>query len=213
MTSPSNIKQTVRRLVQGKMDLQIELGCGNRKRHATAVCIDLIPNECVDIVGDIVEVLTYFPDNCVSAVYAYHCLEHIKDIPSLMTILARIMKAHGQLRVVVPHFSNPYYYSDPTHVTSFGLYTFSYLAKDLLMTRKVPNYLPTYQFDLCRIKLVFKSPRPYYFRYGIKKIFQALFNLNHYFMEFYEENLCYLIPCYEIVYVLKRNENPASEPL
>jgi hypothetical protein len=143
-------------------------------------------------------------------VYAYHCLEHIRELPSLITLLARIMKPQAQLRVVVPHFSNPYFYSDPTHVTPFGLYTFSYLAKDSLMTRKVPNYHDAYLFDLCSVKLVFKSPRPYYFRWGIKRMFQALFNLNHYFMEFYEENLCYLMPCYEIVYELKRNENPAS---
>lgn len=213
MTSPSPIEQTILKLVKNKKDLQLELGCGNRKRHATAVCIDLIPNECVDIVGDILEVLTCFPDNSVSAVYAYHCLEHIRDLPSLMTQLARIMKTQGQLRVVVPHFSNPYFYSDPTHVTPFGLYTFSYLAKDGLMTRKVPNYQHTPQFELSSVKLIFKSPRPFYFRWGIKKLLQALFNLNHYLMEFYEENLCYLIPCYEIVYELRRNENPAPEPL
>ena len=213
MSASSKIKQTVLQLVQEKKDLQLELGCGNRKRHASAICIDLIPHNCVDIVGDIVEILTYFPDKCVSAVYTYHCLEHIKEISSLMTVLARIMKPHGDLRVVVPHFSNPFYYSDPTHVTPFGLYTFSYFSNDNLLSRKVPNYSNSNEFDLGRVKLVFKSPRPHYLRWGIKKMFQTIFNLNYYFMEFYEENLCYLIPYYEIAYELKRNENPASQPI
>ena len=59
-------------------------------------------------------------------------------------------------------------------------------------------------FELQRVKLVFKSPRPFYGRYAIKKLFQMVFNLNRYAMEFYEENLCWMIPCYEICYVLRR---------
>jgi len=213
MTTSSNLQKDVLKQVRERKDLYLELGCGNRKRHPSAVCIDLIPGDCVDIVGDIHEVLGLFPDNCVSAVFTYHCLEHIKELPSLMSTLARIMKMDGTLRVVAPHFSNPYFYSDPTHVTPFGLYTFSYLAKEKLFTRRVPNYARAGQFDLCRVQLIFKSPRPFYMRWGFKKLFQAFFNMNRYLMEFYEENLCYLIPCYEIVYELKRNETPSSESL
>ncbi len=51
MMTASEIEKTVLRLVKDKKDLQLELGCGNRKRHASAVGVDLIPNECVDIVG------------------------------------------------------------------------------------------------------------------------------------------------------------------
>jgi len=39
---------------------------------------------------------------------------------------------------------------------------------------------------------------------GDKKIFQFIFNLNRYLMEFYEENLCYIIPCYEIKYEMHK---------
>lgn len=196
--------------IDNKKDITLELGCGNRKRHESAICIDALAYDCVDIVGDIYESLCCFPDQCVSAVYSYHCFEHLTDIQSIMIELARITKEKGRLFVVTPHFSNPYYYSDLTHRTPFGLYTFSYLANDNLFTRKVPNYSRVLDFDLMDVKLIFKSPRPFYFRWGIKKIFQTIFNINRYLMEFYEENVCYLIPCYEVHYELKRRENITS---
>jgi len=189
-------------------DLSLELGCGNRKRFPDTICIDIIDYECVDIVGDAYEVLKRIPNNTVSAVYSYHCFEHFDDVGILMEELGRVMKENGQLVVVAPHFSNPYYYSDFTHKTQFGLYSFSYLSDQSLFKRKVPNYNKSPMFDLCKVELIFKSPKPFYFRWGIKKIFQFIFNLNQYLMEFYEENLCYIIPCYEIKYkMIKKSFN------
>ena len=78
-------------------DLTLELGCGNRKRDKDAICIDAIDYECVDIVGDIYEVLRKIPDNSVSGVYSYHCFEHLRNIGQVMEELARIIKANGLL--------------------------------------------------------------------------------------------------------------------
>jgi len=203
----NDLKHHVFSFVEKKENLILELGCGHRKRHESAIGIDLIDGEGVDIVGDLYEVLKYFPDNSVSSVFTYHCFEHLEDIPKVMIELARIMLSGTKLVVVVPHFSNPYYYSDFTHKTPFGLYSFSYLSKDRVFTRKVPNYQGIFDFELCKVGLIFKSARPFYLRWGMKKIFQTVFNLNSYFMEFYEENLCYIFPCYEIRYEMKLNEN------
>lgn len=202
-------KNNVLGRIDSLKDLSLELGCGNRKRHPDTICIDSLDYDCVDIVGNLYEVLKKIPDNKVSAVYSYHCFEHLEDVGALMEELARLMKSNGRLIVVTPHFSNPYYYSDVTHKTQFGLYSFSYLSEDSLFTRKVPTYHKVPMFDLSGVQLVFKSPRPFYGRWGIKKIFQFIFNLNRYLMEFYEENLCYIIPCYEIKYeMIKKPSNP-----
>jgi len=40
----------------------------------------------------------------------------------------------------------------------------------------------------------------------LKKVLQAVFNLNQYMREFYEENCCYLFPCYEIEFLLRRKK-------
>jgi SAM-dependent methyltransferase len=190
-------------------DLRIELGCGSHKRNKDAVGIDALDYECVDIVGNAYDVLGKIPDNSVSTVYSYHFFEHLADIAEIMKELARIIKDNGLLVVVTPHFSNPYYYSDYTHKNQFGLYSFSYLSENSFFKRKVPRYDKSLEFELRKVNLIFLSPRPFYVRWGFKKIFQVIVNLNRYLMEFYEENLCYIVPCYEIRYEMtKKGHKP-----
>jgi predicted SAM-dependent methyltransferase len=204
MEKPAEFFDIIKEKMEAHSDVSLELGCGDRKRHTDAIGIDVLDYGGVDIVGDIGSVLKQFPDRSVSSVYSYHCFEHLQDIGSIVEQLGRIMKSHSKLYIVVPHFSNPYYYSDTTHQQPFGLYSFSYYAKDQIFARRCPDYQRQIKFEIEQVKLVFKSPRPFYGRYGIKKIIQAIVNMNHYSLEFYEENLCWLIPCYEIQYRLLR---------
>lgn len=182
----------------------LELGCGCRKRVNNSIGIDIIDYKCVDLVGDVCDVLREIPVGTVDRIYSHHFLEHVHNLELLLHEVARVMRIGGQLEVVVPHFANPYFYSDPTHRNHFGLYTFSYLAYDPLLKRKVPNYNKAAAFQLCDVDLVFKSSPPFYIRYGIKWLLGKMFNCCRYMQEFYEENLCYVFPCYEIRYVLKR---------
>jgi len=184
--------------------ITIELGCGERKRHIDAIGIDAISYPGVDLVGDVFEVLKKFPSECVDEVYSYHFIEHVQDIDNLMSELSRIVKVGGIVEFVAPHFSNPYFYSDPTHRRYFGLYTFCYLANSSLFKRSVPNYNKQFQFELEKVDLHFKSSRPFYIRYGIKYVIGKIFNSCAYLKELYEENLSFLFPCYEIRYRLRK---------
>jgi SAM-dependent methyltransferase len=185
-------------------DAILELGCGPKKRHSEAIGIDRLDFECVDLVGDIYEVLKEIGGKTIRSIHSYHFLEHVNDLDYLMEELARILIPGGMLHVVVPHFSNPYFYSDYTHKNRFGLYSFSYFSEDLIFRRTVPHYGKEMAFELIGAKLVFKSSPPFYFRYALKKLLQAFFNLNRFSKEFYEENCCYMIPCYEIDFLLRR---------
>lgn len=182
----------------------LELGCGNRKRFAGSIGIDILDYPSVDIVGDLLEVINAFPAASVDKATSHHVFEHLADLEGTLAALARILKVGGQLEIVTPHFSNPYYYSDATHKTFFGLYTFCYFAAKSPFRRQVPTYQRQLHFDLVRVDLGFKSPPPFYGRYGVKRALGYIFNLNNYMREFYEENLCYLFPCYEIRYQLQR---------
>ncbi|WP_296892209.1 methyltransferase domain-containing protein [Thiobacillus sp.] len=182
----------------------LELGCGPNKKLMSAVGIDAINYEGVDIVGDIFEVLGKFPEKSVDSVHSFHFFEHIANFQELLDAIARILKPGGDLEVVVPHFSNPYFYSDPTHKTSFGLYTFCYYASESLFSRKVPTYQHAIQFDLISVDLMFKSIRPFFIRHGVKKLFGLIFNSVGYMQEFYEENLSHIVPCYEVRYRLRK---------
>lgn len=186
--------------------VELELGCGPNKKKCTSIGIDAIDFDGVDLLGDIFEILKLFPNSSVDAVYAYHFIEHIENIESLLTELLRVIKPGGAIEFVAPHYSNPYFYSDPTHKRFFGLYTFCYLAESKIFKRTVPNYSKVKDLELIDVKLNFKSSKYFPIRYALKYLVGMVVNATNYSKEFYEENLCYLVPCYEVVYRLKSNK-------
>src|SRR5262245_6415565 len=105
--------------------LRLDLG-GGKRRMEGFYAVDLLPLEGIDIVADLNQPLSALPDNSVSQIVTRHTLEHISNLLPLMSELHRVTKADGRIEIVVPHFSNPYTYSDPTHVRFFGFYTFFY---------------------------------------------------------------------------------------
>ena len=182
----------------------LDLGCGSRKRHPSHVGVDVLDYPGVDVVGDVFDVLEAIPDSSLAGVHSSHFMEHVSDVERLIVELARVIRPGGRLDVIVPHFSNPYYYSDPTHRSQFGLYTFSYLALDPLLRRRVPTYQRDLAFELRNIRLRFKSPPPFVVRYALKRMFEVLVNLSVWTQEFYEENLSQIVPCYEVEFGLLR---------
>jgi hypothetical protein len=78
------------------------------------------------------------------------------------------------------------------------------LVSDNIHRRKVPTYGRRISFDLSQAELIFKSSPPFYVRHGFKRILQTVFNLNRWTRELYEENFCYLFPCYEIRFEMRR---------
>ena len=65
--------------------VSLELGCGNRKRNSDSIGIDLLDYECVDLVGDVYEVLRALPEGGVDEVYSSHFVEHVLDVPMLLS--------------------------------------------------------------------------------------------------------------------------------
>jgi hypothetical protein len=180
----------------------IELGCGSNKRKTDYIGIDIIDSSCVDIVGDIYDVISLFPDKSVDFVYSNQFFEHVGDIKLLISEMARIMKIGAISEVIVPHFANPYYYSDYTHKSFFGLYTMSYLAIDDIFRRKVPDYGVAKILKLVNVRLRFRSP--FYLTYPHRIILEILINVNSWIQEMYEQNFCYIIPCNDVRYILER---------
>lgn len=197
-------KSGVLRALGARSPIVLELGCGGTKQVTGAIGIDQYDHEGVDIVGDVATVVAAFPDRSVDAVHSFHFFEHVEDVKGLLKEIERILRPGGRLEVVVPHFSNPYFYSDVTHRTFFGLYTFDYFTRRTLFSRKVFIYGESLALEVTKIDLVFKSPKPFYGRYAIKRLLGWVFNSCNYMRELYEENFCYLFPCYEIRFLLRR---------
>jgi len=188
-----SFKINLEQVLNSQNSLVIELGCG-LKRKEGRITIDKVDLPNVDIIADIEEGLPFLPDNSVNELYCKSVLEHIDNFEHLMREIIRVLKPDGKAYIFVPHFSNPYYYSDYTHKRFFGLYSFYYFVDTKKqLKRKVPLFYSDIRINIIYQKLVFRSP--FWFSKQIKKLIGFFINCHSSIMEFYELHLCYIIPC------------------
>jgi SAM-dependent methyltransferase len=192
--------------LQSSEKVIIELGCGPQKQKGR-IGIDALDLPGVDVVANLDNGLPFLPDHCVDEIHSSSLLEHIKNLELLMREMLRVLKPEGVIHCFVPHFSNPYFYSDYTHSRFFGYYTFFYFCDtEDQPTRKVPCFYHDIRIKITSIQLVFDSP--FRGRQIFKRIFGNFVNWKQLLQEFYEENLCYFVPCYGIQVSFRPKENP-----
>lgn len=171
--------------------LNLELG-GGTHAHEGHYNIDACQVPGVDAVADLNEPFTVIPDNAVARVFSNHVLEHVRELEALLLEIHRVTRPDGIIETVVPHFSNPFHYSDPTHVRTFGLYTMCYFVETAQQPfeRKVPSFYTTARFRLVEVKIEF-----FHFN-KLDRFFGGLFsrfvNLSTANQEFYERRLCWI---------------------
>jgi SAM-dependent methyltransferase len=192
----SLIKIDLEKVISCPEPVVIELGCGPRKKQGR-IGIDKVDLPNVDIVADIEHGLSFLPDDSVDQIHCRSVFEHIDNFENLMREIVRVLKSDGTAHIFVPHFSNPYYYSDYTHKRLFGLYTFYYFVdKKQQLRRKVPDFYSDIRINITSQRLVFRSP--FWFSRQIKKLLGFVFNRHRSLQEFYEGHLCYIFPCHGI---------------
>ena len=179
---------------------RIEVGCGPKRKFSDSVTIDRIDLEGVDIVADL-DLGIPLDDASVDEIRSSHFLEHVGDLAEFMRETQRVLKPNGRAVHVVPHFANPYFYSDYTHHTFFGLYSFNYFSETRdPFRRRVPSFYNDLDFEVASVRLRFKSP--FRRRHRVRRWFEPLVNLNAWTQEFHEEHFCWLLPPYEIRFEL-----------
>lgn len=183
---------------------KIDIGCGSNKCNPDATGIDIAPALGVDIVGDALEVLRGFEDNSVGSIYSSHFLEHHENPSAILNEMIRVTIPGGALELRVPHFSDPWYYSDPTHKHMFGLYTFGYYFTNTQFSRQLPKYSLIDGASIEKITLRFGSTRPFYIRHALKKIMQGIVNICNYTQELYEEMFSSVFNCSEIHIIIRK---------
>lgn len=182
----------------------LDLGCGRTKR-AGSIGIDAAALPGVDIVANLEDGLPFLPDGSVDAIYSDHFLEHVGRFELLMGEIARVLKPGARAHVTVPHFSNPYFYSDYTHQRFFGLYTFYYFVDERRqLARKVPSFYTPTRILVESQRLVFRPGMGRPGRYH--RLLDRLVNRSTAAQERYEAHLCYLFPCYELKVVFTRDD-------
>jgi len=185
----------------GRDPVILELGCGPKKQPGR-IGIDRLDLPQVDIVADLEAGLPFLPDRSVDEIHCRSFLEHVENFEHLFTEMVRVLKDEGRACIFVPHFSNPYFYSDYTHKRPFGLYTFYYFTDpENQLRRKVPSFYTKTRVEILSLKLRFRSVVPVL--HQARKLFGAVINLHPVLQELYEAGLCYLAPCDGIEVVLR----------
>jgi len=181
----------------------LELGSGNKK-NPERINIDILDIPETDIICDLEKGLKFIPSNSIDEIHASSILEHISNLSFLMEEIHRILKPNGTLYVFVPHFSNPYFYSDPTHKRFFGLYTFSYFSKSHYpYRRKVPKFYYSCNFRIESQELIFNFPFPFKI---LGLLFNKLFNSRYRLQEIFEFYFSPFLPCYGMNVKLKASK-------
>jgi hypothetical protein len=187
--------------IRAGKELRLNLGSGQRLITGF-YNVDHLALPGTDIQADLNEPLSELPDNSVAEIYSRHTLEHISRFLELMVELHRVTKPGGRIEIIVPHFSNPYHYSDPTHVRFFGLYTFFYFCdEEDQPRRKVPSFYlrERFQVESVRCKLLRESIWDKVF--GL--VLQPLINRNLRWLDRYERRFCRWMPANDIRYILR----------
>ena len=181
--------------------VRLNLGVGRRPRDGY-YGLDLIEMPGVDVVADLNEPLSGLPDNSVAAVYTHHTFEHVVNFLPLLKEIHRVVVADGRVEVVVPHFSNPYGYSDPTHVRFFGLYTFYYFADEADQPRrKVPAFYLPERFAVDGVSVTLLPTlllvKP------LRRLMTRVVNSSVRMLDWYERSWCRHFPADSIRYQLR----------
>lgn len=180
--------------------VHIDLGTGG-PASSGAFSVDHLELPGVDVVADLNTPLVGFPDNSVSRITSNHAFEHIENFMGLVREMHRIVKPGGRIDFRVPHFSNVFGHSDPTHVRLFGLYTMFYFVDPDKQppTRRVPAFYSDVRFEIHEVKIEFYpwgTRVDSWFGPRMEKFFNKSIQRQH----FYESRLAYIFPAWQVYY-------------
>jgi SAM-dependent methyltransferase len=190
--------------------LKLDLGSGSRP-YKDYLGVDIGADNKSVIKRDVLEYLRSLPKNSVSHIYSRHYLEHANSdqLAEILSEINRVLVRNGEMLFILPHYSNPFFYSDPTHKTFFGVHTFSYFCETSCLNRHVPSYASIKGWHLVDLKVNF-VPMLKIKIFGFRLPFMSdILNLsiNSHFklIELYERYLASIFSIYQVKYfVIKR---------
>ncbi len=108
-------------------ELRLNLGCGN-KEVAGFIGVDRYPCAAARLLCDLTSTLP-FRDRSISAVHLDNVVEHVSDLPRLMSEIARVCRPGARVTILTPHFSSIASWRDPTHVHHLTWSSMDHFAK------------------------------------------------------------------------------------
>jgi hypothetical protein len=196
--------------------LRVNLGCGNKRREGF-IGVDVGDFPAVDVRQDVMSYLRGLPNASVAEVYSRHFLEHLEPTAfgQLLDEVDRVLQPGGRVHFIVPHYSNPYFYSDPTHRLPFGVHTFSYLCERTCLHRGVPDYARRKGWSLRKVKVGF-LPYERWHLFGrrmpmLSDWLNRFVNRKSRRIELFERYWCGMLSIYEVEFFI--DKDPAVAPV
>jgi SAM-dependent methyltransferase len=117
---------------------QMNLGSG-KDYKAGWLNVDILERTQPDLVLDLGQQVTFpitartlgggnvlLEENSLDAIYANNVLEHVPDLPCLMTNLLALLKENGEIEIEVPFEKSMTAWQDPTHLRAMNLNSWLY---------------------------------------------------------------------------------------
>jgi SAM-dependent methyltransferase len=119
--------------------VKLDIGCGGNKKSGY-IGLDINDGPEVDVIIDINKGIPYKKDS-VDEIFTSHFLEHVNNPEFILNEFGRVLKRGGTVKIIVPHYSNPYSYhfTHKTYWSSFSLdqkFLDYYLNSDLVLVSK-----------------------------------------------------------------------------
>ncbi len=121
---------------------ELDLGAGAVERAPGAIRADSARAVHPDVLLD-AEAQLPFRSGSLSRVYCFDLMEHVADVPALMTEIHRVLAPDGTVFITTPHFSCANSYTDPTHRHHFAWHSFDYFTEGHEL-----SYYASARFDL-----------------------------------------------------------------
>jgi len=195
--------------------LRVNHGCGNKRREGF-IGVDVGDFPAVDVRQDVMSYLRSLANRSVAEVYSRHFLEHLEPpvFQQLLDEVDRVLQPGGRVHFIVPHYSNPYFYSDPTHRLPFGVHTFSYLCERTCLHRGVPGYARRKGWSLTNVKVGF-LPYERWHLFGrrmpmLSDWLNRCVNRSTLRVELFERYLCGVLSIYEVEYFIAKDATAAT---
>lgn len=101
---------------------RLDLGCGPKRREGF-FGIDRFPMPGVSVVANLDETGLPFADNSFDLIFACHSLEHIEDLPFVISEVWRVGKPGAQVCIIAPYFTQGMNFANPYHKQAFNEHT------------------------------------------------------------------------------------------
>ncbi len=158
---------------KSNLNCGLNLGCGNDYKKGW-INLDFNKEVTADIYCDFDKDGLPFRDNSITHVFAYHTIEHSKNLINLMEELWRVCENGAIIKFHVPHYTGTHALKYPFHHNYFGIDTFlTFLEK--------PNMCGE-RYSKARFILHEETLKLFSGKHSFTKFincFNFLFNFNH----------------------------------